>query len=230
MAVKAAIGMGMHQIHENDLIFTDEDRTLRRRIWRSLFALDQMISLMYGRPLSISEDDYDSDIMESTTSKEKNPPDSRSSAQDAVLMLSQTAGEICTRIYNGDDVSLRTMREISEKLVKRANLFSRWVDTTRLQNGSLTPVEVFSIINTHLYAYFIAIVMTRPFFFRHWNMSVKGLDSDPELIKIGMSQLHDAVPSLHLSQACVDASVSTICLILYTWESGRLSRRTPSLL
>lgn len=234
MAVRAAVGLGLHQTLESSLPFTEHDRDLRRRIWRSLYALDRMISLMHGRPVSIPDDAHQSHLLQSIEENKEGRPDrsklSRHGAQEAILMLSITAGEISTQVYSGDNVSLKTIQDIAQRLVRRADKFSEWIDTARLQNASLRFVEVFSILNTHLYAYFNAIAMTRQFFFRQLNMSIKGFNSDPDSIGLDTSELHDKLPSLQLSKACVDASVSTICLILYSWESGRLSRRTPSLL
>jgi hypothetical protein len=72
MATRSAYALGLHR-EETMVIFSQEEQSARKNLWRSLFVIDRLLSCSLGRPTAISEDDCSGDTLHPSEQSAEQP-------------------------------------------------------------------------------------------------------------------------------------------------------------
>ncbi|KAF9894806.1 hypothetical protein FE257_004427 [Aspergillus nanangensis] len=219
LAIKMAVQNGMHR-----KLCTPEvplaTAEWRNRLWWSAFSLESRISILHGRPVSVSPSDTDADMP--TDRPDMNPPDGISNLPNVIANIHVTRhlGKIaqvilrlrrCPRSHQGTYLhQLRTMRQE----------LRTWWDSlpTAIHCHDLSPEGLFFRQNVHLELNFATgtIYMGRPFIF---------LEKTPHSSKEADTKAENRVELVHtLSEDCAQAAVRIIDLCQLLQDSVGLAR------
>lgn len=235
MAVRSAYSMGLHR-EETMVIFSPEERALRRNLWRSLFVMDRFLSCSLGRPTAISEEDCSGNTLQ--------PPDPDRDSYafgfgtglptasvftktsvlglEAAVRSCSVIGTILKRVYQQRRISTRLAQEIADicKLWPKALApMLHWRQAT-----AAPPCQGIAILHVNLLYCHSIILLTRPFFLFILNAEIQ---KDLARGTLGSRPARNYAQMEKFGEACVIASTHTVVLVQNTSEAGYLPRRNP---
>jgi hypothetical protein len=234
MAVRSALALGLHR-EETMVIFSHEEQTQRKDLWRSLFVMDRLLSCSLGRPTAISEDDCSGDTLRPSDSSIRNqswsfnaktvcdfnetgPP-----ALEATVRSCRVIGVILRKVYQQRKISTRLAQEISDICKTWPRLLTPILQWR--QAATASPSQGVAILHVNLFYCHSVILLTRPFLLYILNKETQRHVEQPG--SRGPRPFHRME---RFSEACVIASVHTILLIQNAYEAGYLSRRNPAVI
>ena len=233
MAVRSALALGLHR-EETMVIFSPEEQTQRKDLWRSIFVMDRLLSCSLGRPTAISEDDCSGDTLR--------PPDcvrdqnwsfsaktvydfneTGPQALEATVRSCRVIGVILRKVYQQRKISTRLAQEISDICKTWPRLLTPILQWR--QAATASPSQGVAILHTNLFYCHSIILLTRPFLLYILNKETQR--------HVEQSSSRGPRPFHRMerfSEACVIASVHTILLVQNAYEAGYLSRRNPAVI
>ncbi|ORY02290.1 fungal-specific transcription factor domain-domain-containing protein [Clohesyomyces aquaticus] len=235
MAARSAHALGLHR-EETMIIFSPEDQTARKNLWRSIFVVDRLLSCSLGRPTAISEDDCSGDTLRPADP----PPESSFNpnmstratlsetgvcALEAAIRSCSVIGVILRKVYQQRKISTRLAQEIADicKTWPRALPPSlHW-----RQAANATPSQGVAILHVNLFYCHSIILLTRPFFLYILNLETQRQINQATT---GNGGRRPASRMEKFSEACVIASTHTILLVQNAFDAGYLSRRNPAVI
>ncbi|KAI4665910.1 uncharacterized protein J4E78_003375 [Alternaria triticimaculans] len=234
MAVRSALALGLHR-EETMVIFSPEEQTQRKDLWRSIFVMDRLLSCSLGRPTAISEDDCSGDTLRPPDSSVRNQSWSFSAktvydfnetgppALEATVRSCRVIGVILRRVYQQRKISTRLAQEISDICKTWPRLLTPILQWR--QAATASPSQGVAILHVNLFYCHSVILLTRPFLLYILNKETQRHVEQPG--SRGPRPFHRME---RFSEACVIASVHTILLIQNAYEAGYLSRRNPAVI
>jgi hypothetical protein len=233
MAARSAYSLGLHR-EETMVIFSMEEQTARRNLWRSIFVIDRLLSCSLGRPTAVSEDDCSGDSLHPAEHSAEQPfdpsvyprPDYNATgpcALEAAVRSCSVIGLILKKVYQQRKISTRLAQEI-------ADICKSWPRALPdilhwRQAASASPSQGVAILHVNLFYCHSIILLTRPFFLYILNLETQR--------QVGTSTTRGPRPYLRMekfSEACVIASTHTILLVQNAFDAGYLSRRNPAVI
>ncbi|KAH7135659.1 fungal-specific transcription factor domain-containing protein [Dendryphion nanum] len=235
MAVRSANALGLHR-EETMVIFTHDEQSARKNLWRSLFVMDRLLSCSLGRPTAISEDDCSGSTLhpsdpppEGTFDPQVSLPasfeETGPAALEAAVRSCSTIGMILKKVYQQRKISTRLAQEIADicKIWPRAlPPILHW-----RQAATASASQGVAILHVNLFYCHSIILLTRPFFLYILNLETQRQASQSATGNRGPR------PYLRMekfSEACVIASTHTILLVQNAFDAGYLSRRNPAVI
>jgi hypothetical protein len=222
MAVRSAFALGLHR-EETMVIFSPEEQTVRRNLWRTLFVLDRFLSASLGRPTAISEE-FCSGKALAVPDYVPNPAESDITqlgcqALEASVKSSHVIGNILRKVYSKRKVSAKLAHEIADSC-------KNWTKTLNpnlhfQQAIGAAPNQGVAILHANLFYCHSLILLTRPFFLNLVNKVQQ------EILSGGPRKHRGATRTERLSEACVIASCHSIVLVQNAFEGRYLPHRNP---
>ncbi|KAI9930804.1 hypothetical protein MW887_011562 [Aspergillus wentii] len=203
LAIKMAVQNGMHRrfYRRNADITTVE---LRNRLWWSAYSLECRISILHGRPVSVSSAETDADmpvdIPSITSSRVSNLPNFT-----AVIFLTSRLSEACNTIKSLRRCPRNHQSGYLDKLTTiRSRLRAWWSSLpSRTHCRDLNPDGPLFRCNVHLELNYTTatIYMGRPFIFSHQSgeESPSSTRSDP-MTDLRVDSLNAAIRAIELCQ------------------------------
>lgn len=219
------------------VIFSTEDRALRRNLWKSLFVMDRFLSCSLGRPVAISEDECSGDTLR--------PPDPDANGDgfkynagfaatfsqiaslglEAAVRSCSAIGTILKRVYQHRKISTKLAQEIADvcKLWPKALApILHW-----RQAAAASPSQGMAILHVNLFYCHSIVLLTRPFFLYILNEKVQRIQNgDPKADEASGSHVRMG----KFMEACIIASTHTVKLVQQAFVAGYLPRRDPSVI
>lgn len=234
MAARSAHALGLHR-EETMVIFSVEEQTQRKNLWRSIFVIDRLLSCSLGRPTAISEDDCSGNTLNppelyvdqqfnmgvNTTSdyNETGPH-----ALEAAVRSCSVIGTILRKVYQQRKISTRLAQEIADICKSWPRSLPSILHWRQAANAS--PSQGVAILHVNLFYCHSIILLTRPFF-----LYILNLETQRHVNQVGVRG--GPRPYLRMekfSEACVIASTHTILLVQNAFDAGHLSRRNPAVI
>ncbi|KAF2845843.1 hypothetical protein T440DRAFT_472321 [Plenodomus tracheiphilus IPT5] len=233
MAARSAHAMGLHR-EETMVIFSPEEQTQRKNLWRSIFVMDRLLSCSLGRPTAISEDDCSGDALQppdqileqpfslgiySTSDYNETAPH----ALDAAVRSCSAIGVILRKVYQQRKISTRLAQEIADVCKSWPRALPPILHWRQAANAS--PSQGVAILHVNLFYCHSIILLTRPFFLYILNLETQR--------HVNQTSTRGPRPYLRMekfSEACVIASTHTILLVQNAFDAGHLSRRNPAVI
>ncbi|KAF2712837.1 hypothetical protein K504DRAFT_422940 [Pleomassaria siparia CBS 279.74] len=235
MAARSAHALGLHR-EETMIIYSEEEQSARRNLWRSLFVVDRLLSCSLGRPTAISEDDCSGNTL-----RPADPPkqtsfvpngisnatfgDTGACALEAAVRSCSAIGLILRKVYQKRKISTRLAQEIADLCKQWPRALPPILHWRQAANAS--PSQGVAILHVNLFYCHSIILLTRPFFLYILNLETQRQASQAETGSRGPR------PYLRMekfSEACVIASTHTILLVNNAFDAGYLSRRNPAVI
>lgn len=214
LAARTAYAIGLHRTVVN-ASFGAGTHAMRDRLWKSLRAVDMLISTMLGRPPSTSDVDC--------TVKYKSASNNGTlDVLDASVQMFMIIERVVVEVYSRKRISLRIANFVSHQLKTWA---SHWL-------RSLTDVATGSVTETHtrevivgacqvLCSYYYGIMLlTRPFLiyevyeYLGTSMRASGARDDYE-------------EKAKFADAALDAAVAFVDTLQSVIDTGKMPRRMP---
>lgn len=218
------------------VIFSPEDRAMRRNLWKSLFVMDRFLSCSLGRPTAISEDECSGDTLK--------PPDPADGdgfkyqsgfaatfsqisnlGLEAAVRSCSVIGSILRRVYQHRQISTKLAQELADicKLWPKALApILHW-----RQAAASSPSQGMAILHVNLFYCHSIVLLTRPFFLFILNDKIqRQLSGDPSA---------DTITTRHarmskFMEACIIASTHSVKLVQQAFEAEYLPRRDPTVI
>jgi hypothetical protein len=233
MAARSAYALGLHR-EETMTIFSSDEQTERKNLWRSLFVIDRLLSCSLGRPTAISEDDCSGDTLRPTEQPVEEPfdpnvhprPDFDATgpcALEAAVRSCSVIGLILRKVYQQRRISTRLAQEIADICKSWPRALPDILHWRQAAHAS--PSQGVAILHVNLFYCHSIILLTRPFFLYILNLETQR--------QVGQTPSRGPRPYLRMekfSEACVIASTHTILLVQNAFEAGCLSRRNPAVI
>ncbi|KAJ4993769.1 fungal specific transcription factor domain-containing protein [Stagonosporopsis vannaccii] len=233
MAARSAHALGLHR-EETMVIFSPEEQTQRKNLWRSIFVMDRLLSCSLGRPTAISEDDCSGDTLRPSLGSPEQPylinpsPDFNQTgpcALEAAVRSCSVIGIILRKVYQQRKINTRLAQEIADICKSWPRALPSILHWRQAANAS--PSQGVAILHVNLFYCHSIILLTRPFFLyilnletqRHVNQSQPGVRGPRPYLRMEK-----------FSEACVIASTHTILLVQNAFDVGHLSRRNPAVI
>lgn len=233
MAARSAHALGLHR-EETMVIFSPEEQTQRKNLWRSIFVMDRLLSCSLGRPTAISEDDCSGDALHPSEGSPEQPylinpspgfNETGPCALEAAVRSCSVIGIILRKVYQQRKISTRLAQEIADICKSWPRALPSVLHWRQAANAS--PSQGVAILHVNLFYCHSIILLTRPFFLyilnletqRHVNQSQPGVRGPRPYLRMEK-----------FSEACVIASTHTILLVQNAFDAGYLSRRNPAVI
>lgn len=164
--IRIAQALGLHRKHVNERCGDVSISAHRRRLWKSIFICDRIASFNLGRPLTIS--DYDWDDSESLTEKEflSKEESIRRDCQTALCGISKINGNIVQNIYRSGSIDVKR----AKLLALESRLWSNSLDddlkiTPEFEALLQDPTHPnnYNIVLVHLSQFYGLMTLGRPF-------------------------------------------------------------------
>ncbi|KAI0526254.1 fungal-specific transcription factor domain-containing protein [Xylaria bambusicola] len=223
MAVRSAFALGLHR-EESMEVFQQEDRLVRRNLWRTLFILDRFLSACLGRPTAISEedcsafgtpDDFTPSPMGICTDA------THFEALDATVKSCQVIGMTLKRVYSKRKISTAVGQEIVARLETWITELPRSLHWRRLVDERVDSNHGIAILHVNLLHCHSVMLLTRPFFLCLLNKAAVGLQGQ---------NFKPSRPSHKMeafAQTCVEASQHTLVLAQTVLDNKYLPQCNP---
>ncbi|KAJ3576961.1 hypothetical protein NPX13_g3545 [Xylaria arbuscula] len=208
MAVRSAFALGLHR-EESMEVFHDEDRLVRKNLWRTLFILDRFLSACLGRPTAISEEDcsaFGAPDTTNTTPMGICADTTHLEALDVSVKSCQVIGMTLKRIYSKRKISTAVGQEIVARLETWNADLPRSLHWRRLIDERVDANHGIAILHVNLLHCHSVMLLTRPFFLCLLNKAAVGLEgrnSKPSRPSLKMETF---------AQTCLEASQHTLVL------------------
>ena len=233
MAARSAHALGLHR-EETMVIFSPEEQTQRKNLWRSIFVIDRLLSCSLGRPTAISEDDCSGDTLHPSEPPPEQPfminptpnfNETGPCALEAAVRSCSVIGIILRKVYQQRKISTRLAQEIADICKSWPRALPSILHWRQAANAS--PSQGVAILHVNLFYCHSIILLTRPFFLYILNLETQR--------HVNQSQPGGRGPRPYLrmekfSEACVIASTHTIILVQNAFDAGYLSRRNPAVI
>ncbi|KAI9852360.1 MAG: hypothetical protein M1838_000882 [Thelocarpon superellum] len=223
MAVRSAFALGLHR-EETMVIYSPDERTVRRNLWRSLFIFDRFLAASMGRPTAISEDDCSGDTLKPSVAPRQDQAQVNARLNtlglDASVRSCYVIGTILKRVYQQRRISTSLAQEIADMCKVWPN---RLPSILHWRSASPDhPTQGIAILHVNLMYCHSIILLTRPFFLYLLNGEVQRISQSSAPRRPGTTGKMET-----FSEACVIASTHSISLVQTTFEHGHLQRRNP---
>ncbi|KAH9992334.1 fungal-specific transcription factor domain-containing protein [Russula vinacea] len=240
MAIRMAQDLGIHKsadqwTHGGTSLFTPVELQERRRIWYACVIMDKYVSTYMGRPITIFERDFDTElpsIDESEEIEEWQPakrdretcnyaplPINTLSCFSASATLSNILGEVVQLVY-----AVRPGLGRHSESIRLGALLDKWLldlpEHLRFDPSNWKkphPPSPF-ILTLHMQYWCVVLLLHRPFTRYAYEMRTKGLDdsNDPELRVISQKNY----------DLCIQAA-NRITSIVIAFDEHLTVRRAP---
>ncbi|KAI9508265.1 fungal-specific transcription factor domain-containing protein [Russula earlei] len=240
MAIRMAQDLGIHKsadqwMHGGSSLFTSVELQERRRIWYACVIIDKYVSSYMGRPLSIYERDFDTELpnIDESEEMEEWQPAKRDrevyncspfpiyplSCFNASAALSNILSEVVQTIY-----AVRPGLGRHSESIRLGGLLDKWLlelpehlrfgPSNRKKQHPMSPF----VLTLHMQYWCVVLLLHRPFMRYADEIRTQGLhdSSDPELRVISQKN-HDL---------CVQAA-NRITSIVTTFKERLSVRRAP---
>lgn len=233
MAARSAHALGLHR-EETMVIFSAEEQTQRKNLWRSIFVIDRLLSCSLGRPTAISEDDCSGDTLNPPEQYLEQPQnfginstldynETGPHALEAAVRSCAAIGVILRKVYQQRKISTRLAQEIADVCKSWPRALPPILHWRQAANAS--PSQGVAILHVNLFYCHSIILLTRPFFLYILNLETQR--------HVNQTATRGPRPYLRMekfSEACVIASTHTILLVQNAFDAGYLSRRNPAVI
>lgn len=225
MAVRNASLLGLHRVSAAEEIFSDDNLILGRKLWKSLFVLDNFLATSLGRPTTIFETDFaeDSLVIPSKLPSIDIVSENRHTdelALDATVQSCQIMANILGDVYTGRKISTAVAQDYASDCETWSKNVHFTLDPAELLKEGVTHSQGTAILHVQLFGHHSRILLTRPFFLSLWVQTLQSpIGKDP------FPQSHSRKEEL--SRACVVASIETISLLQTAFKAKQLPRRNP---
>ena len=225
MAVRSAFALGLHR-EETLVIYSQEEKQIRRKVWRSLFVFDRFLAASMGRPTAISEDDCSGDTLRpSGAGATADPPTTaypqiNALALEASVRSCHVIGVILKRVYQQRRISTKLAQDIADTCKLWPNSLSPALHWR--QAATATPNHGIAILHVNILYCHSIILLTRPFFLYLLNCEIQNLQKG----SVQRSKRPGGKME-KFAEACVVASTHTILLVQNAREGGYLQQRNP---
>lgn len=223
MAIRSAFALGMHRDETND-IFPEDERTERKRLWRTLFVLDRFMSVSLGRPLAISADMAYGETLHPSTAHfigtNLSTDQLRYAALAASIESAHTMGAVLSKIYQEGKISTRVAQGFSDRCKQWP---CKLTPQLHWRNARSDNVRVaIAILHCNLMFCHSIILLTRPFF-------LYVLSSEMQQSQLDLDNLEPNSRGKigRFSDACILASFHTIALVQTAYAGQYLPRLNP---
>lgn len=235
MAVRSAYALGLHR-EETMVIFSPEDRAMRRNLWKSLFVMDRFLSCSLGRPTAISEEECSGDTLRPQEPAESDSIRYQSGfaatfsqisnlGLEAAVRSCSVIGSILRRVYQHRQISTKLAQEIADicKVWPKALApILHW-----RQAAAASPSQGMAILHVNLFYCHSIVLLTRPFFLFILNDKIqRQLSGDPSAESITIRHARMA----KFMEACIIASTHSVKLVQQAFEAEYLPRRDPTVI
>ncbi|KAI1319391.1 hypothetical protein F5Y16DRAFT_414268 [Xylariaceae sp. FL0255] len=223
MAVRSAFALGLHR-DESATIFSSEERTMRKKLWKTLFILDRFLSACLGRPTAISEEDCSKSVFEedrSATSESTLASSTHPAALEAAVKSCKVIGLTLKRLYSKRKVSAAAAQEIANHLDAWNRELPSCLNWKQIPSqSSMDPARSIAILHANILHCHSAMLLTRPFFLYLLNRANMGLDAGPKPLRISQKMENFA-------QTCVESSQHTLILTQMAMNGRYLPQCNP---
>ncbi|KAI8626934.1 hypothetical protein F5Y19DRAFT_195204 [Xylariaceae sp. FL1651] len=225
MAVRSAFALGLHR-DESMIIFPNEEKLVRKNLWKSLFILDRFLAACLGRPTAVSEEDCSDSVFESTRTATSSPMSNCTEAThlaalEAAVKSCQVIGMTLKRVYSKRKISTAVAQEIANHLEIWNKELPRSLRWRRLMSGPIDPTQGIAILHTNLLHCHSVMLLTRPFFLYLLNKARVGLDGNSSK----PSRLSQKMESF--AQTCLESSQHTLAITQATLDRNYLPQCNP---
>ncbi|KAI1363682.1 fungal-specific transcription factor domain-containing protein [Xylaria arbuscula] len=223
MAVRSAFALGLHR-EESMEVFHEEDRLVRKNLWRTLFILDRFLSACLGRPTAISEEDCSAFGAPDTTNAAPMgicADTTHLEALDVAVKICQVIGLTLKRIYSKRKISTAVGQEIVARLETWNADLPRSLHWRRLIDERVDANHGIAILHVNLLHCHSVMLLTRPFFLCLLNKAAVGLEgrnSKPSRPSLKMETF---------AQTCLEASQHTLVLAQTVLDNKYLPQCNP---
>lgn len=203
IAIKIAQSLGLNRKNSN--LINKNICLQRRKLWRSLYIFDRIISINLGRPLTINNNIWN-DINNLPIENDNNL---RSVCQNELMKLNKLNGEIYEKIYFNNNIKIKTILKLILNLNNWLNnlpIQLKIENLLKLNNSTFFNNDQYNY-NSLLYLHLIQldgiILLTKPFFKFYLINYLKSNDLDfSNLIKF-------------FKKICINSSILSIKVCLY---------------
>ncbi len=213
MAVRTAYTLGLHR-EETLVIFSADEQTSRKRLWRSLFTMDRFLAAHLGRPVAIAEEECSGESLNPQTNTFAKttrlaPGQVCSAGLEASVRSCHVIGLILRKVYLQRKVSTRLAQEIAEKCREWPENLSPALHWRQASPNNRR--QAIAILHSNLAYCHSIILLTRPFFLYLMSSEFQriqlGSDQDRRRSHTRMSKREK------FSNACIIASTHTVALV-----------------
>ncbi|RAL13362.1 Zn(II)2Cys6 transcription factor [Aspergillus homomorphus CBS 101889] len=215
LAIKMAIQNGMHR-DSSQLSLDSDTIEWRNRLWWSAYSLESRISILHGRPVSISHLEVDAHV---PTDRALPLPTGRASNLhnvNANIFLTGQLGKVSQTIMRLRGCPRPQQKgHLHDLMVIRSSLAKWWSSLpTEVHCRDLTPTGPLFRCNVHLELSYdtVIIYMGRPFIFT------------PKPAHSVASEPHNESPIYTLATDCLDAAIRIIELCQLLHDSVGIAR------
>ncbi|KAK6457071.1 zinc finger transcription factor of the Zn(2)-Cys(6) binuclear cluster domain type [Scheffersomyces xylosifermentans] len=213
LAIKYAQSLGMHRNFVNEQFsYKPEEILYRKKLARSLYVSDRIASIFIGRPLTISDYDWDDPAKYQTDLGVTSGADFNTKAQIELTKISSLIGKIVGNFYRDRIIDINRTKKLAIDL----KLWSINLDSQLAIENIMKPTEIPNnenhenthiLLLIHLLQLYAIMLLSRPFFMYE---AVSKLS--PELKK---TPIKNKSLSKHFYQAAMKASILAIKLMNY---------------
>jgi hypothetical protein len=233
MAARSGHALGLHR-EETMVIFSHEEQTQRKDLWRSIFVMDRLLSCSLGRPTAISEDDCSGDTLRPPDCEREQPwnqglktvydyNETGPHALEAIVRSCSVIGIILRKVYQRRKISTRLAQEIADVCKTWPRCLTPILQWR--QAATASPSQGVAILHVNLFYCHSIILLTRPFLLYILNKETQRHVEQP-----GARGPRPLARMDKFGDACVIASTHTILLVQNAFEAGYLSRRNPAVI
>lgn len=163
-AIRHAQGLGLHRKIINEKFENPSYVMHRRRLWRSLYICDRIFSIVLGRPLAIS--DYDWDDSESHIITDNSDENFRIRCQVQLSSISQINSKIVENIYRDGVIDIKRTRSLAVELKLWSLNLPNDLDISHTLEHDLISKDnsnSFILMQVHLSQLYGIMLLFRPF-------------------------------------------------------------------
>lgn len=211
--MRTAYTLGLHR-EETLAIFSTDEQTSRKRLWRSLFTMDRFLAAHLGRPVAMAEEECSGEFLNpqaNTFAKttQLTPGQICSAGLEACARSCHAIGLILSKIYLQRKVSTRLAQEIAEECRKWPESLSPALHWRQASPNNRR--QAIAILHSNVAYCHSIILLTRPFFLHLLSSGFQNvpLASDEHQQK---SQRRTGKQE-KFSNACIIASTHTVALV-----------------
>lgn len=222
MAVRTAYTLGLHR-DETFIIFTAEQQSARRNIWRSLFILDRFLSASLGRPMAIADEECSEEALNPPSSlysaPRLNPQQYCTAGLEAAVRSCHVVGLVLKKVYLQRKISTRLAQELADQCKSWPENLSpalHWRQASRHNRRQAIAI----LHSNQIYCHSI-ILLTRPFF-------LYLLSAEIQQTRLGANEWPRRSRKMEkFSDACLTASTHTIAIVQNAYEGRYLPKLNP---
>ena len=222
--MRTAYTLGLHR-EETLVIFSADEQSSRRKLWRSLFILDRFLAASLGRPVAILEDECSGEVLHpsqniSLASSHLASKQICTAGLEAAVRSSHVVGIILRKVYLRRKISTRLAQELADQCKTWPENLSPALHWRQASPDNRR--QAIAILHSNIVYCHSIILLSRPFF-------LYLLSAEIQRTRLGPGQLPKR-PSGRMakfSDACMIASKHTVALIQNAYEGQYLPKLNP---